>query len=408
MTRASTSAAERETLAFAREHQEEDTARLLLSAARYPKIDMPQAVNQIEGMRTAAEKWPSLLRLDDFVYPPRLNREQASSEVTARYKAELANLRMGPIQRAADLTGGMGIDTLALSQVAQEVHYVEQDSDLCAFMERNCRALNVNNVRCHQADSLRWLAGQERYDLLYIDPARRGTAGRKVAAFEDCTPNILEHAELLRSCGKQLMVKASPMIDIDQACRQLGNVSEVHIVGVKGECKELLFLCGESTGELQITCVNLNNPITPNTPIIQDSFSFRPSDELAAPPAPCSNPQHYLYDPHAALRKGGCYRLLAQRYRLAQLAPATHLFTSSALLPDFPGRVFRVIQELPLNRKAVRAVLPDGKAHVVVRHFPVEAAALQRQLGLAEGGHLFVVATTAGTRHLGLLCERID
>ena len=53
--------AKRETLIFAREHENEDTARLLLSAARYPDIDMAAAVQQIEGLRTAQEKWPSLL-----------------------------------------------------------------------------------------------------------------------------------------------------------------------------------------------------------------------------------------------------------------------------------------------------------------------------------------------------------
>ena len=70
--------AKRETYTFAREHQDEDTVRLLLSASRYPSIDMAAAVQQIEGLRTAREKWPGLLACEEFVYPPRLNREQSS------------------------------------------------------------------------------------------------------------------------------------------------------------------------------------------------------------------------------------------------------------------------------------------------------------------------------------------
>ena len=70
--------AEREILAFAKAHENDDVTRLLLSAARYPSIDMPAAVQQIEGLRMAREKWPSLLRCEDYLYPPRLNREQAS------------------------------------------------------------------------------------------------------------------------------------------------------------------------------------------------------------------------------------------------------------------------------------------------------------------------------------------
>ena len=101
---------------FAREHVNEDTARRLLSAARYPSVDMPAAVQQIEGLRMAAEKWPSLLACEDYLYPPRLNREQASSEATARYKASLIAPHSS-LTTVADLTGGMGIDTLALASI---------------------------------------------------------------------------------------------------------------------------------------------------------------------------------------------------------------------------------------------------------------------------------------------------
>lgn len=387
--------AKRGIIEFAREHEDEDTARLLLSAARYPDIDIPAAVQQIEGLRTAQEKWPSLLECEEFLYPPRLNREQASSEATARYKATIA----GSTERVADLTGGMGVDSLAFAQVAEHVNYVEFNGGLCSLMEHNCKALGQGNVDVHCADSMEWLAGQEPYDLLYIDPARRSAAGRKVAAFEDCTPDLLQHLDLLRSKGRRLLVKASPMIDITLALRQLGAVSEVHIVALHGECKEVLFLCEECGGNPTIRCMDLqgfNN--------LKD-FTFHPSDEASAEAVYCAAVGRYLYDPHAALRKGGCFRLLSQRYGLPLLAPNTHLYTSPTLLPDFPGRIFEVLQEVPLNRKALKEFLPGGKAHVVVRNFPAEAATLQKQLGLREGGDLFLIATTVGRRRTGFLCR---
>ena len=102
---------------FVQTHEHEDTARLLLSAARYPDIDVPLAVQQIKGRRTAREKWPSLLDCEDFLYPPRLNREQASSEETAAHKAYLADELCGKeaFVTVADLTGGMGIDSIAFA-----------------------------------------------------------------------------------------------------------------------------------------------------------------------------------------------------------------------------------------------------------------------------------------------------
>lgn len=108
----------REFIDFVRAHLTEDTSRLLLSAARYPSIDMHDAVQQIEGLRTAREKWPSLLQYDGFRYPPRLNREQSSSEQTAKYKADVAKVLCDDRLSIsiADLTGGMGIDSLAFAQ----------------------------------------------------------------------------------------------------------------------------------------------------------------------------------------------------------------------------------------------------------------------------------------------------
>lgn len=382
--------AKREIQAFAKAHENDDVARLLLGAARYPDIDMPAAVQQIEGRRTAKEKWPSLLQCDDYLFPPRLNREQASSETTARYKAQLVHGT-----RCADLTGGMGIDTIAFAKVAEHVDYVERDPQLCTLMEHNLKVLGIGNVTVYCADSLDWLQSHLSpftFHLIFVDPARRDNRGRKVAGFEDCTPNILEQMPLICSHCQRLMVKASPMIDIDMACRQLGGVEEVHVVSAGGECKEVLFLCGEPTGEPRIVC---------------GQHSFTRSEESAAEVRLCSTVGRYLYEPDAALMKAGPYRSICQWYGVEKLGRNTHLYTSDKVVDGFPGRRFEMLQELKLSRKGVAEAIADGRAHVVTRNYPVAAADLLRQLGLKEGGELFVVATTIGTRLCGFLCRRI-
>jgi hypothetical protein len=375
---------------FAREHENDDTARLLLSAARYPSIDIPAAVQQIEGLRTAKEKWPSLLQCEAFLYPPRLNREQASSEAAAQYKADLLlRLAGSGSLTVADLTGGMGIDALAFAKIAGHVDYVERDQMLCALMRHNCTALGADNIDIHCSDSLEWLAGN--YDVLFIDPARRDTHGRKVAAFEDCTPDILAYMPLLRKHCRWLMVKASPMIDIDLACHQLGGVAEVHVVAGDGECKEILFLCGDGDGEPVIHC---------------GRHSFTRADEASAEVSYCGQVGRYLYEPDAAMMKAGPYRSICQWYGVEMLGRNTHLYASDRLVEGFPGRRFKVLRELKLNKKSVAEAIPDGKAHVVTRNYPMAAADLQRQLGLKEGGELFVVATTVGNHPCGFLCAR--
>lgn len=404
----------REMTVFAREHENDNPARLLLSAARYPDIDMAAAVQQIEGRRTAREKWPSLLQYDNYIYPPRLNREQASSEATALHKADLCFRRLDRLRqqgenfsrplRIADLTGGMGIDTLALAgwrakePLEVEVDYVEQNAELCRLAQNNAQALGLKNVRVHCSDSLEWLRQQDRrFDLIFVDPARRDNQGRKVAAFEDCTPDILAHQELLTAKSKEILVKASPMIDISLGATQLRNVSDIYVVAVQGECKEVLFRCGKSDGETLIHCHHLHHGTV-------DDFAFTRANEAQAQATYASEMKKYLYEPNAALMKAGPFNMLSQTEKADKLARNTHLYTSNSFIQHFPGRTFSVLAEIRLSRKEVQKCIPDGKAHVVTRNYPVAAAELQRQLGLKEGGDLFVVATTVGTKKRGFVC----
>lgn len=392
----------REMTVFAREHENDDPARLLLSAARYPDIDMAAAVQQIEGRRTAREKWPSLLQYDNYIYPPRLNREQASSEATAYNKAGIVrDLHKGSCDTLdiADLTGGMGIDSIAFASIPNaRVTYIERDAELCRLMEHNVKALGLSNVSVHCADSLEWLRQQDRrFDLIFVDPARRDNQGRKVAAFEECTPDILAHQELLTAKSKEILVKASPMIDISLGATQLRNVSDIYVVAVQGECKEVLFRCGKSDGETLIHCHHLHHGTV-------DDFAFTRADEAQAQATYASEMKKYLYEPNAALMKAGPFNMLSQTEKADKLARNTHLYTSDSFIQHFPGRIFSVLAEIRLSRKEVQKCIRGGKAHVVTRNYPVAAAELQRQLGLKEGGDLFVVATTVGTKKRGFVC----
>lgn len=385
-------------LSFVREHALDDPHRLLLRQAAFPDVDIPLVAQQLEAQRQASAKWPTLARCPDFFFPPRLNREQSSSEAAARYK--VAALHAQGL-RVADLTGGMGVDSYFFSLSAASVDYVELSSELCAVAEYDFRALGASNIHCHQADCMTWIALQNQpFDLLYIDPARRDAQGRKVAAFECCAPDLLSHLDLLLSKGRRLVVKASPMIDISLAVRQLRCVRNLFAVAVKGECKELLFECAAGADEPLIHCVDIRHDAT-------QEFLFAYGEESSAEGRFCDRVGHYLYEPHAALMKAGPYKLISERFNLEMLDRNTHLYTSDLLLPDFPGRIWSVSGELKLSKKEVAAALGEKRAHVVVRNYPVEAASLQKQLGLSEGGSRYILATTVKGKKQGFLCEEV-
>ena len=105
--------------------------------------------------------------------------------------------------------------------------------------------------------------------------------------------------------------------------------------------------------------------------------------------------------------KGGAYNLIAQRYGLSKLSRNTHLYTSQQLVEIFPGRVFEIIAHIPLTQKAVKKIIPDGKAHVISRNYPIGASALQNQLHLKEGGDIFVIATTILSQKRGFVCQKV-
>lgn len=394
-------------LAFAHEHCDDDPLRLLLQQPRYPDIDLGLVAQQLEGQRQASTKWPTLARCGDYFFPPRINREQSSSEATARYKARLfAALGGGSL---ADLTGGMGVDTFFMAQEARCADYYEMDAALCAIAEYNFAALKAGNIVCHCCDSLGSNASLGRYDLICIDPARRDRQGRKVAAFEDCTPNLLEHLERLRTSCRHLMVKASPMVDIHLAVEQLGKVDEVHVVALNGECKEVLFIIpGETEEGLSempvIHCVDLDGHEMTST---RTEYVFTWNEEESATASFANKMGAYLYEPNAALMKGGCYKSICGWFGLEKLERNTHLYTGEKLIEGFPGRRFRVLQPLTLNDKEAKRHIPEGKAHVVVRNYPIAAAELQKRLKLREGGSLFVIAATLGKHRMGWLCEMV-
>lgn len=388
-----------EIIAFAQAHSQDDPLKLVLQQKRYPDINLSLVAQQLEGQRQAMQKWPALASCEQYFFPPKLNREQSSSQATAEYKAQLFS-RLGATT-FADLTGGMGVDTYFIGRQADRVDYFELNPDLYPITQHNLAALGQHQIACHNTDSIQHLANHDTtYDLILIDPARRNSMGGKVVAFEDCTPNLLDNLTLLRSRCRHLMVKASPMIDIHQAAQQLGLVEEIHIISVNGECKEVLFLMsgGETRKPMETHCVNLQSA--------DPAITFTTTQESAALPSFATYMGHYLYEPNASIMKGGCFNLLGQKLQLAQLARNTHLYTSDSLVDHFPGRKFRIIQELALNAKDVKKVLPEGKAHVATRNYPMAAADLQKKLKIKEGGHLFIIAATLGTKPMGWLCER--
>lgn len=388
-----------------------DIRDLALRHAGRTDIDLPFALDQIAGRRTAQTKLPLWAATDGIIYPPHISMEQCSSEQTAMYKAEvaqrlIAELPVLPVlppnpTTLIDLTGGFGVDFSFLAPMFDKAVYIERQSHLCDLSRHNMTALGITQAETICGDCAQIIEGISHATLIYADPARRSASGGRTFAISDCTPDVLAMRETLLDKADFTMLKLSPMLDWRKAAADMGShVGEVHIVSAGNECKELLLIMSRKfTGLERIYCVNDDQ-----------TFSFTPSQtsqqSLTSQLSPA--PPAYLYEPNASLMKAGCFALIAQRYACRQVSRDSHLFLSSEPIPSFPGRGFAIRAITTMNKRELKAALGGtGQANVSVRNFPMTADALRKKLKLKDGGDTYIFGTTtADSRHVLIICEK--
>lgn len=371
---------------FIRKHVNEDVRALALQAAKYPDVDMPAAVQQIAGYQIASRKIPSWASVGQIRYPRHLSMEQCSSEQTARYKASLIKG-----DTLVDLTAGLGVDCSFLARNFKQVTYVERQEELCELAHHNFPLLDLPHITVCKDDAYSFLEKMEPVDCIFLDPARRDSRGGKTVALADCEPNVIEMEPLLISKAKTVMIKLSPMLDITSALHDLKYISQIHLVSVQNECKELLLILKseQNNQPVEIHCEQLINKDCSN------HFAFTVEEERDSTNKLADSMLEYLYEPDVTLLKAGAYRIISSRFPVYKLHINSHLFTSSQYLSGFPGRHFQVVGVSGFGKKEIKHFLEGvDKANLTVRNFPSTVADLRKRLKLKEGGELYIFATT--------------
>jgi len=374
-------------------------------------VDPTWCLQQIEGFQLAQKKLPRWAQAKGIWFPPRLSLEQCSSELTATYKHDLAiRLLAQPDdrKRIIDFTGGFGVDFSYLAAAFKQATYIERLPHLCDIARHNFPLLGLAEAQvvCAETnDAFEFLTAD--CSLAYLDPARRDNVGRKVVAISDCTPDLTQLQDKLSEHCQYVMVKFSPMLDITQALRSVRNVCEVHVVSVKGECKELLLVIAgkqsqpfESEAEPVFFCSNLDTN--------EDSFSFKATEIRGVLPDITPKPLTFLYEPNASILKANAQDSLAARLALQKIHPQSNLFFSDRLMENYPGRVFRVVDSSDFGKKNLKRLLANvSQANLTIRNFPSTVADLRKKLKLREGGDIYLFATTlADGSHALIKCQK--
>ncbi len=372
-------------------------ATLALKYDTFAGVPIEQILWQIHGRSKARKKLPLWYNTEGIIYPPPLSMEQCSAAPVAAYRATL----FGQYIIAADLTGGFGVDCYYLSKNVVEMHYVEQDELLAEIASHNFSCLGADNIIVHRESAEAYLASIAYSAVMYIDPARR-QGGKKVFKHADCSPDIIDIMQNYLPKLDKVWLKASPFMDIKQSCEELKRVGKVYVIALQNECKEVLYEIlpqDNDAGPIETVTYNLGEEA--------QQFAFHTSENVFQPQM-LSTIQQYLYEPNAAVLKSGGFYALCRRYGVFKLHSNSHLYTTDALVTDFPGRKFIVDRIEKMNRKAVQAIIPSMKANIAVRNFPLTVAQIRRKLKVSDGGQHYVFATTDMHEKLVLVfCKKL-
>lgn len=375
-----------------RQHQKDDTARLLL---RYHGLDgIKQAVTQIECRRRCAGKIPTFLLNEAFMFPHALSAEQCTSERLAAYHASL--MKKGGV--VLDMTAGLGIDAMSIASAGCSVTAIERNPAAATALLHNAKVMGLDNIQVVNDDSIDWLVKRpdSQFDCIFIDPARRDIHGGRVRALADCEPDICRLLPTLLAVSDMVMIKASPMLDLDRTVTELnsavrtGSVKEILAVGTETECKEVL---ATVTRESNFTEEGAVTILKDGTTVVTKASSGVPRLLEGDP-----QPGMWLYEPYPSVMKL-MNRFVPANDSFQKLDRDTNLYMSEKLSGEFPGIAMKIELVEDFNDRNMRKI---GKecvaANVATRNFIISAPELVKRLRIKEGGKKRIYGTRINGR----------
>jgi hypothetical protein len=386
---------------FIRKNAHVDVNALLLKQQDIDGVPSGIIANQIEGRKKAHDKIPLYYNTTSIVYPPVLNLEQSSSEITAQFKNQILDEYLPDKSSVVDLTGGFGIDSFFFHKVFKKVTTVEPDPTLLEICAHNHRVLGARNIQYENLRAEIFIKEtHEDFSLVFIDPSRRNKSLKRVYTFSECEPDITKLHSQVFSLARFLLIKASPLLDIHQGIKDLAYVKCVFVVAVENECKEILFLSERNFKEQPIiSAVNLTgNGFS--------RFDFTTLNEENTS-VDYSDPQDYLYEPNAAIMKAGAFKLIAKEYGIHKLHPNTHLYTSTNILNGFPGRIFKIVAFVKPRPSSVQPYFQNNKANVSVRNYPMTVLELRQATGLKDGGENYLIGCSGLGKKFLVVAHRL-
>ncbi len=305
--------------------------------------------------------------------------EQASDPLVRSYRAAGVGDK-----RVVDVCCGIGTDSLAMARAGAWVVGLDIDPVRVRIAQMNAASLGVQ-AQFEIADVRE---GIPEADVIFYDPARRDTNGRRIFHVEQYHPPLsLVKSWWVEHKATQIVAKLSPGVDLAQLADYPGGVE---FISVKGDLKEAVLW----------TDADFGLPRTKAT-LLTDTGVFSWVRDATLPDAAIGEPRRWLVEPDAAMIRAGLVQDLALE-RNGSLLDATIAYFTTDTFPEMVwGRAWSVLDWLPYNLKKLRACLRERNiGHVTVkkRGFPMTPDEIIPRLKL-KGDEACVLVFT---RHIGM------
>ncbi len=350
-------------------------------------FDIDAAVRQVECRQRFGKKLNTTLAANPhFLFPTELSGEQCTSDALASWHASLIPAGSTMV----DLTAGLGIDAIHCAKMCTKVVAVERNSIVAQVLSLNAPEIEVHCDDCR--DFVKNHTG-DKFDVAFIDPARRAADGSRLYDMADCEPDVLKMLSDIKRIANHLIIKLSPMLDINRTLSSLPSAHRITALGTTTECKELVieidFTSAKPSSGSGIRAVTIG----------KSGFSFTQAEEVRTE-ATYSEPEAgmWLYEPYPAVMKAGCYNLLCRHFDVQAVAPNTHIYLSGKPVNNFPGTEWKIIEVLPFASKHIKRLARRyPRIDIATRNFPMPAATLMQRLKVRQGSEFRLMALTSRT-----------
>lgn len=301
--------------------------------------------------------------------------EQATDEQVAEHKATFFQG-----DNFLDLTAGLAVDTMAFAKNFSKVTAVDSNPDWIPLLQFNASRLGLQNIEFVHDSAENFLSRNSSFfDVIYLDPSRK-VQQKKVYHPKDCSPNIFEILPSLYKFTQKILIKLSPMIEVQELSRWFQNIEHIWLISKNRECKEILVLIN--------TEYNTNPRYRLSILNKQDAYVYElePTDEKKENSKLPLLGYSWVLIPDVVFVKSHALVYLQNLTQGFLTATQDGILLLSQRPQNDYGKLKKITQVLSLKEfERYQKEYNLWKAQVIKKHFPLRVEEIRKKWKISEG-----------------------